>query len=710
MLYLYGPPASGKTTLAKALALEWGRMYVDLDEEIVRRAGKTIPEIFAECGEAGFRRIESETLRSVDAPIVSLGGGTLLDPANREYAESRGMVVVLDVDAETVARRIAAAGGTRPLGDMLERRRAHYASFAHHAGPDAKILLPRPLRGRITPPPSKSHQHRLLIAEFLAASPDSVATSPLFASDPADCADIAATKRCIAALSRSAPGDEVELDVGESGSTLRFFAPLVAALARRARFVRRGRLAERPFVEYESIRPGVHELRGDVSSQFATGLLFALPILDGDSRIRFTTPLESRGYVDMTLDVVRRHGIVVEETEDGFVVPGRQRYSSTGAAEAERDWSGAAFWLAANALGSEIQVCGLDDASHQPDRAAPALIERILKAGAEGGQEETIDVSGCPDLYPALAVVAHAKGAGRVRFTGTERLRIKESDRLAAMDAVFANPCDVDPRNDHRIAMAAAVYSTVLDTPVVIHDASCVAKSYPGFWDEFRMDLYAVTGWPLAKTGSPAIHNAAHAAAGRKAEMVSYPAKTIEDALEFARRCGVKGMAVTIPHKESVMKHLDFIDDAAREIGAVNTVVFGADGLKRGYNTDERGFAEAVLKFAGRDSLVGVRAALLGDGGAAKAVRHALVRLGAEVETFHRRPLTPGFDLIVNATPVDPIPEYAFRGDELVYDLRYEPPVTPLMARASAAGCRVENGLSMLKAQARGQLALFAAR
>ncbi|MBQ1429033.1 MAG: hypothetical protein IIZ06_05140, partial [Kiritimatiellae bacterium] len=279
-----------------------------------------------------------------------------------------------------------------------------------------------------------------------------------------------------------------------------------------------------------------------------------------------------------------------------------------------------------------------------------------------------------------------------------------------AMDEVFANPCDVDPRNDHRIAMAAAVYSTVLDTPVVIHDASCVAKSYPGFWDEFRMDLYAVTGWPLAKTGSPAIHNAAHAAAGRKAEMVSYPAKTIEDALEFARRCGVKGMAVTIPHKESVMKHLDFIDDAAREIGAVNTVVFGADGLKRGYNTDERGFAEAVLKFAGRDSLVGVRAALLGDGGAAKAVRHALVRLGAEVETFHRRPLAPGFDLIVNATPVDPIPEYAFRGDELVYDLRYEPPVTPLMARASAAGCRVENGLSMLKAQARGQLALFAAR
>ena len=220
------------------------------------------------------------------------------------------------------------------------------------------------------------------------------------------------------------------------------------------------------------------------------------------------------------------------------------------------------------------------------------------------------------------------------------------------------------------------------------------------------MSLYAVTGWPLVKTSSPEIHNAAHAKAGRKAEMISYPAETVEEALLFAERCDVKGMAVTIPHKESVMKHLDFINDAAREIGAVNTVVF-KDGRKLGYNTDEIGFSKAILEFTSRESLSGLKVALLGAGGAAKAVLVALKRLCAEVEVFHRRALTPGFDLIVNATPVDPIGEYRFTGDEMVYDLRYVPAVTPLMERASDAGCKVSNGYSMLVYQAQGQLQLF---
>ena len=221
------------------------------------------------------------------------------------------------------------------------------------------------------------------------------------------------------------------------------------------------------------------------------------------------------------------------------------------------------------------------------------------------------------------------------------------------------------------------------------------------------MDLYCVTGWPLKKTRSPEIHNAAYAAEGRKAEMVSYPAQTIEEALRFAEVADVKGMAVTIPHKESVMSHLDIIDEAAREIGAVNTVVF-KNGIKCGYNTDEPGFAEAILSFVGRDTLDGLKVALLGAGGAAKAVLCALERLGAAyIEVFHRRQLEQGFDLIVNATPVDPIPEYVFTGREQVYDLRYEPEETPLMARARIAGCRVENGFSMLEAQARLQRKLF---
>lgn len=692
-LYLYGPPASGKSTLARNLAKEFGRMYVDLDEEIVRRTGCSIPEIFESKGEAEFRRLESEALRTVKAPIVALGGGTLLDPSNRAFAEENGFVAVLDVDDETIAARISAGGRSRPLGNRLEERRAHYASFARHVKSDTKILLPRKLRGAIKPPVSKSHLHRLLIAEFLSGG-------EMSSAEAGECADIAATRRCIASLAeaRDAGRKSAVLDCGESGSTLRFFSPIAAALGIKAKFIRRGRLADRPMMEYDALKAGVHELRGDISSQFVTGLLFALPLLEGDSEIRFSTPLESRGYVDMTLQVLERYGIEVKEVATGFIVRGSQRYVSPGPVEAEADWSGAAFWFAANALGSEIRIDGLDAASRQPDAVIAEFVEKVKRG-------ETVDVSGCPDNYPALAVVNRALGANAV-FTGTERLRIKESDRLAAMEDVFADPYEVDPKNDHRIAMAAAIYATSLDSPVLIHSSGCVSKSYPHFWDELKMSLYAVTGWPLVKTSSPEIHNAAHAKAGRKAEMISYPAETVEEALLFAERCDVKGMAVTIPHKESVMKYLDFIDDAAREIGAVNTVLF-KDGRKFGYNTDETGFSKAILEFTARESLSGLKVALLGAGGAAKAVLVALKRLGAETEVFHRRALTPGFDLIVNATPVDPIEEYSFTGDEMVYDLRYVPAVTPLMERASAAGCRVANGYSMLVYQAQGQLQLF---
>lgn len=695
-LYLYGPPASGKTTLARKLAREFGRPAVDLDAEIVRRTGRSIPDIFVAEGEAGFRRIESETLRAVSTPIVALGGGTLLDPSNRAYAEENGFVVVLDVDDETLARRIEAAQGTRPLGNRAAERRAHYASFAHHFGADDRIVLPRPLRGRITVPVSKSHLHRLLIAEFLSG-----ATVPPI--DAADCADIAATKRCLAALPTPAARGSVTaatLDCGESGSTLRFLAPLAAALGVKATYVRRGRLAERPMIDYDGLAAGVHELRGDVSSQFVTGLLFALPLMDGDSEIRFTTPLQSRGYVDMTLDVIRAFGIRVTEAEWGFAIPGNQRYRAPATpVSPEGDWSGAAFWFAANALGSEIQVAGLAANSHQPDRVVCELIDRIREGRGP------VDVSGCPDLYPALAVVDALLGKQTV-FTGTERLRIKESDRLAAMEEWRRSPTDVDTKGDHRIAMAAAIAALHSDGPALIHGASCVSKSYPGFWDELHMDLYLVTGWPLVKTRSPEIHNAAYAAEGRKAEMISYPSETIEGAMAFAALADVKGMAVTIPHKLSVMSLLDEIDPAARAIGAVNTVVF-REGRKYGYNTDADGFAEALLAFCGRTDLAGMSVALLGAGGAAKAVDYALRRLGAKVTTYHRRPLDGVSDIIVNATPVDPISDYAFTGRELVYDLRYVPAETPLMARARAAGCRVENGFSMLQAQARGQRRLF---
>ena len=212
--------------------------------------------------------------------------------------------------------------------------------------------------------------------------------------------------------------------------------------------------------------------------------------------------------------------------------------------------------------------------------------------------------------------------------------------------------------------------------------------------------LYGVTGWPLEKTRSPEINNAAFANEDEDAVMVPFPAKTAREAFEFMKAMGMKGMAVTIPHKLAIMPLLDRVDPFAKAVGAVNTVVC-EDGKYVGYNTDVEGFAEALEAFAG--DLRGKCAALLGDGGAAQAVKVALKKLGVKFRVFHRETPPQGYDILVNATPVDPIPDYVFTGRELVYDLRYVPETTPLMARAAAAGCRVENGFSMLVSQARAQ-------
>ena len=488
-LYIYGPPASGKTTLARKLARRYSIDIPDLDALIVSRIGCPIAQFFAERGETEFRRIESETLKSVDGPAVALGGGTLLRADNRAFAEQNGFVVVLDVGPDEIARRIEAQSGTRPLGNRAAERRVHYASFAHRVDSDTALLLPRKARGEVVAPVSKSHLHRLLIADFLAGG------DAWRGQSEGECADISATRRCIAALD----GRDGMLDCGESGSTLRFMAPLAAALGVKATFVRRGRLAERPMIDYSDLAPGRHELRGDVSSQFVTGLLFALPLLKGDSEIVFTTPLQSRGYVDMTLDVVRRYGIVVEETQSGFRVPGSQRFVSPGSFRPEGDWSGAAFWFAANALGAEVDVKNLLDDSRQPDSCVCSLVSRIVAGDGD------IDISGCPDLFPALAVVA-ASVPHETRFVNAARLRIKESDRIEAMERVLAAfrvgtwstadtvtvigtsapfaACEIDSANDHRIAMAAAVASMRAEGPVLIHGAGCVAKSYPSFFEE----------------------------------------------------------------------------------------------------------------------------------------------------------------------------------------------------------------------------------
>lgn len=234
--------------------------------------------------------------------------------------------------------------------------------------------------------------------------------------------------------------------------------------------------------------------------------------------------------------------------------------------------------------------------------------------------------------------------------------------------------------------------------------------------DDISADLFGVTGWPLKKTRSPELHNGAFFAERKNALMVSIPCPDIRKPLQAMKDLGMLGLAVTIPHKETVIPLLDKIDPVAKAVGAVNTVLRHGDKFY-GYNTDVAGFTRALVEFVTNSPFPvphsrfpiphspfpTMRVALLGAGGAAKACGYALRKLGCKVTVFHRKPLTAGFDLIVNATPVDPIQEYVFRGDELVYDLRYVPETTELMVRAAKAGCRVCNGFSMLRYQAEEQ-------
>lgn len=214
--------------------------------------------------------------------------------------------------------------------------------------------------------------------------------------------------------------------------------------------------------------------------------------------------------------------------------------------------------------------------------------------------------------------------------------------------------------------------------------------------------LVGVTGWPLSFTRSPELNNAAFFRGDVSALMVPVPAESAAEAMSFMKRLNMRGMAVTMPHKCSIMALLDRISPEATAIGAVNTVSF-KNGEYVGYNTDSEGFSAAITSFMGRTDFANVRVAVLGNGGADRAVVHALKSLGAAVRVFHHAEPPHEFDLLVNATPVDPIPGYAFDGTEAVYDLRYAPELTPLLERAQAAGCRTENGLSMLKAQAAAQ-------
>ncbi|MBP3509067.1 3-phosphoshikimate 1-carboxyvinyltransferase [Oscillibacter sp.] len=377
-------------------------------------------------------------------------------------------------------------------------------------------ITPQKLSGAVTPPASKSMAHRAVLAMALAGGTGTL-------SNLSDSQDIQATKRCVEALKAPRPDEALPfLDCGESGSTLRFLIPIALAAAGGGVFTGHGRLMERPQQPYFDIfdekgifyeqkdgiltvrgtlTPGVYRLPGNVSSQFVTGLLYALPLLPGDSSVEITTPLESSGYVDMTLDMLQKFGITVENQHYAVLrVPGNQTYQARDIA-VESDWSQAGFWYAAAFLDNHVDIQGLNADSTQGDRVVASLYWKLAKPG-----DVDIDVSGCPDLLPPLAVMAAAR-QGTTRFINAARLRIKESDRLSTTAALLNHlggsaedgpdsltvhgvPSfsggTVDGANDHRIVMAAAIAATHSAAPVTILGAEAVNKSYPSFWEDYK--------------------------------------------------------------------------------------------------------------------------------------------------------------------------------------------------------------------------------
>lgn len=381
-------------------------------------------------------------------------------------------------------------------------------------------IYPSTARGAVSAPPSKSCGHRMLLCSALADG-ESVIRGISRSQD------MLATLDCIRAMGGACrlEGDTAYITgtggraperglypCRESGSTLRFCIPAALIPGGEAVFTGARRLMERGVGIYEEIfppkgiavvkepesvtlrghlTPGDYALRGDVSSQFVSGLLLALPLLDADSTLRILPPVESRPYIDITLDALSSFGIRVEEPEKNyFLIPGSQRYTCR-TAQVEGDWSNAAFLLA---LGHGVTVTGLREDTLQGDHVCRDMLRRLESPGAE------LDLSACPDLGPVLFAAA-AKNCGGV-FTGTRRLRIKESDRAAAMAQELSKfgarvqveenrvllfpsplhaPCaELDGHNDHRIVMALSVLCAAFGG--TIRGAEAVNKSYPDFF------------------------------------------------------------------------------------------------------------------------------------------------------------------------------------------------------------------------------------
>ena len=408
---------------------------------------------------------------------------------------------------------------------------------------------PSKLQGTIKIPPSKSVAHRAIIAASLANGTSVILNIDL-SSDIKATINACRALGCVIEIIEEKPyskviisgginiSDTAQIDCAESGSTLRFMMPIACAVPGRKVFSGSGRLPHRPIDAYYKIfkediidyrkpdnanlplevngvlKGGEYIIDGSVSSQYITGMLFALPLLKCNSSIKIANGFESKGYVDITVEVLKSFGVNIVEEENGYFIKGEQKYKATDY-EAEGDYSQAAFYLAGGCICGEVCLTGLKKDSLQPDRAIVDILKNmggkleytdkglcVYKSQLQGIE---VDVSQCPDLVPPIAIAA-ASADGATTITGAARLRIKESDRLESVSRNLNNlgiktkvwedgmtiyggriiSGSVDSYNDHRITMAFSMAALIADGDVEISGEDSINKSYPGFFEDYK--------------------------------------------------------------------------------------------------------------------------------------------------------------------------------------------------------------------------------
>lgn len=419
-------------------------------------------------------------------------------------------------------------------------------------------ITPSPLKGDINIPPSKSLAHRAVICAGLSSGISNI-DNIIFSED------IKATTMGMESFGIEINRKDESINIkgksqlkliknnincNESGSTLRFLIPIALFTGEEVSFEGRGKLVSRPLdvyyemfkdqgIEYRNnngqlpltvkgiLKPGTFYVKGNISSQFITGLMFALPLLAGDSKIMVTTELESKGYIDLTIDCMSKFGVKVENKDyKEFYIKGNQNYISRNY-RVEGDFSQAAFWIVAGILGANVKCKDLNLKSLQGDKAILNIVKemgadiKVSEDFVEACESKTkgivIDASECPDLVPILSVLG-ALSEGTTKIINAERVRIKECDRLKAMkteltkvgadieetqDGLIIRGKSslkggvVDSWNDHRIAMAMAVASIKCEEPMIITNSEVVKKSYPEFWEDFKMLGGIIDEWSL---------------------------------------------------------------------------------------------------------------------------------------------------------------------------------------------------------------------